>query len=98
MLLPCIATGGLETLSVLCYTDAIDFEPETRNLLMNKYRTHNCAELSKEEIGNRVRLAGWVDTIRDHGGVIFIDLRDHYGVTQVVVNDEALVKGLGGSR
>jgi aspartyl-tRNA synthetase len=62
---------------------------------MNSYRTHNCAELRVEHIDREIKLAGWVDTIRDHGGVIFIDLRDHYGVTQVVVNDEALVKGLG---
>ncbi|MCL2579130.1 MAG: aspartate--tRNA ligase [Oscillospiraceae bacterium] len=62
---------------------------------MNKYRTHNCGELDKGSVGQRVRLAGWVDTIRDHGGVVFLDLRDHYGMTQVVVNDENLIKGIG---
>ena len=62
---------------------------------MNKYRTHNCGELRTADIDRQVRLAGWIDTIRDHGGVIFIDLRDHYGTTQIVINDESLVKGLG---
>ena len=62
---------------------------------MNCYRTHNCGELNKAQVGESVRIAGWVDTIRDHGGVIFIDLRDHYGVTQVVLNDESLLKGIG---
>ena len=62
---------------------------------MNRYRTHSCGELRKENIGQQVKLAGWVDTIRDHGGIIFLDLRDHYGITQVVINDEALIKGLG---
>ena len=47
-------------------------------------RTHTCGELSKAQLTERVRLAGWVDTIRDHGGVIFIDLRDRYGITQVI--------------
>ena len=62
---------------------------------MNCYRTHNCGELNKANVGESVRIAGWVDTVRDHGGVIFIDLRDHYGVTQVVLNDESLLKGIG---
>lgn len=62
---------------------------------MNRYRTQNCNELSKSHVGQEVRLAGWVDAIRDHGGVIFIDLRDHFGITQVVVNDDELMKGVG---
>ncbi|MCL2368769.1 MAG: aspartate--tRNA ligase, partial [Oscillospiraceae bacterium] len=61
---------------------------------MNLYRTHNCGELRKTHIDQAVKLAGWVDTIRDHGGVIFIALRDHYGVTQVVLNDDSLLKGI----
>ncbi len=62
---------------------------------MNIYRTHNCGELRKSNLNQKVRLAGWIDTIRDHGGVIFIDLRDHYGVTQIVFNDGEISNTLG---
>ncbi len=60
----------------------------------NPYRSIHCGELTKARIGETVRIAGWIDTIRDHGGVMFIDLRDHYGITQVVVHDDALMKGI----
>ena len=43
------------------------------------YRSHTCGELRKSEVGLEVRIAGWIHSVRDHGGVIFIDLRDHYG-------------------
>lgn len=52
----------------------------------NMYRTYNCSEIREKNVGEEIRLAGWVDTIRDLGGVLFIDLRDQYGITQVVVS------------
>lgn len=60
----------------------------------NIYRTHDCGELTINDLGKQVTLSGFVSTIRDHGGVLFIDLRDHYGVTQVVVHDEKLLENV----
>ncbi len=60
----------------------------------NKYRTHYCGELRESNIGQSVRVAGWVENIRDHGGVMFLDIRDHYGVVQVVVHDDKLLEGI----
>ncbi len=58
---------------------------------MHKYRTHTCAELNREFANENVRLSGWVHRIRDHGGVLFIDLRDHYGITQVLADPDSEV-------
>ena len=55
---------------------------------MNEYRTHYCHELRMEDVGKEVKIAGWVQTIRDLGAVMFVDLRDHYGITQLTINDE----------
>ncbi len=57
-------------------------------------RSHTCNEINTEHIGQSAALTGWVDTIRDHGGVIFLDLRDHYGVTQVVLSSDSLLEGV----
>jgi aspartyl-tRNA synthetase len=56
---------------------------------MHAYRTHNCGQLRATHVGEEVRLSGWVHRKRDHGGVLFIDLRDHYGVTQVVADADS---------
>ena len=52
------------------------------------YRTHTCGELRKTDAGKNVRVSGWIHSVRDHGGVIFIDLRDNYGLTQIVIDPE----------
>ena len=55
---------------------------------MNEYRTHHCDEISLEDVGKKVRIAGFVQTIRNHGGVVFLDIRDMYGITQVVTSGD----------
>ena len=57
-------------------------------------RTHTCNEICEKDIEKEVILTGWVDTIRDHGGVLFVDLRDHYGTTQVVVHDDKMLEDI----
>jgi aspartyl-tRNA synthetase len=65
---------------------------------MHAYRSHNCAALREGDVGQSVRLSGWVHRKRDHGGLLFIDLRDHYGITQIVVDADSpaleLLEGL----
>ena len=56
---------------------------------MHRYRSHTCGALREADIGQEVRLSGWCHRIRDHGGVLFIDLRDHYGLTQVVADPDS---------
>ena len=58
---------------------------------MHAYRSHSCAALNKSHVGETVRLSGWVHRVRDHGGVLFIDLRDHYGITQVLCDPDSPV-------
>ncbi|AUW58861.1 aspartate--tRNA ligase [Sphingobium sp. SCG-1] len=66
---------------------------------MHVYRTHNCAALRESDVGANVRLSGWVHRKRDHGGVLFVDLRDHYGLTQIVAKaDSEALRVLEGLR
>ena len=58
---------------------------------MHAYRSHTCVELNKANVGDTVRLSGWVHRVRDHGGILFIDLRDHYGITQVLCDPDSPV-------
>ena len=57
-------------------------------------RTHTCNELTTNDIGKKVTLTGWIETVRDHGGVLFLDLRDHYGITQIVFSDDKMLAGI----
>jgi aspartyl-tRNA synthetase len=70
---------------------------------MHAYRTHNCAQLRAADVGETVKLSGWVHRKRDHGGVLFVDLRDHYGLTQIVAGRSSpasrcwtAARGIGG--
>ena len=56
---------------------------------MHAYRSHTCADLNAAHVGQTVRLSGWVHRVRDHGGVLFVDLRDHYGITQVLADSDS---------
>ncbi|MFN5631940.1 MAG: aspartate--tRNA ligase [Sphingomonadales bacterium] len=56
---------------------------------MHPYRSHNCAQLRAADVGTTIRLSGWVHRKRDHGGVLFVDLRDHYGMTQIVADSDS---------
>ena len=55
---------------------------------MNKYRSHNCSELTESDTGKKIYLAGWLHRKRDHGNLLFVDLRDHFGITQCVVENK----------
>ncbi len=59
--------------------------------VMHAFRSHTCADLTKENVGQTIRLSGWIHRVRDHGGVLFIDLRDHYGMTQVLCDPDSAV-------
>src|SRR6201994_5159426 len=65
------------------------FRNRPKELTMHRYRSHTCGALREGDIGKEVRLSGWCHRIRDHGGVLFIDLRDHYGITQVVADPDS---------
>ena len=60
---------------------------------MHAYRSHSCADLTAADVGKTVRLSGWVNRVRDHGGILFIDLRDHYGITQVLCDPDSAAFG-----
>ncbi len=64
---------------------------------MHAYRTHNCGQLRAANAGETVRISGWVHRRRDHGGLVFLDLRDHYGMTQCVIEPDSAAFALADS-
>lgn len=60
---------------------------------MNEYRTHYAGKITNDDINKIVKISGWVENIRDHGGIIFVDIRDQFGVVQTVSNDDHLYDG-----
>lgn len=63
-------------------------------IFKNEYRTEYCGFVTEEYVGKKIRVAGWVENIRDHGGITFVDLRDHYGNVQIVVYDDRFIKNI----
>jgi aspartyl-tRNA synthetase len=70
-------------------TEPLNRLPEQPRMSLHRYRSHTCGALRESDIGREVRLSGWCHRIRDHGGVLFIDLRDHYGMTQAVIDPDS---------
>jgi aspartyl-tRNA synthetase len=66
-----------------------EIEALERGTMMHAYRSHTCAALNRDHVGQTARLSGWVHRVRDHGGVLFIDLRDHYGITQLLCDGDS---------
>jgi aspartyl-tRNA synthetase len=64
------------------------------NMKTNRYRTHYCGRLTEQEINKKVKVSVWIESVRDHGGVLFLDLRDETGIIQLVSNDDRIFEGL----
>ena len=60
----------------------------------NEYHSQYCGNVTEENVGKKIRVAGWVENVRDHGGITFVDLRDHYGNVQVVIHDDEMIKNI----
>lgn len=60
----------------------------------NEYHSQYCGNVTEENVGKKIRVAGWVENVRDHGGITFVDLRDHYGNVQVVIHDDKMIKNI----